>query len=190
MGVFGKLLASKINSQFGDGSQYNESTPTQVNTMLAQEITNYLLTNTLVAVTYVGTIPGTPPVPEAGADPGVMITGSCLPPIGITFDSWVSSLEINLKTGFMISSGPVIKPITPIPIFGLYPAPLSTFVNQGIVKATVGDNPGATTYINVWETICDGIVSWMTTQLPVPPTYAASLVGTGVATITKISVIN
>ena len=189
MGNFGITLANKINSQFGDGTAYNSGTPTLINTMLGTEITNYILTNTLVAVTYTGTIPGTPPMPEVGADPGVKVIGTCAPPVGITFDSWLSSLEMNIKTGFMISAGPVVKPITPIPIFNSLPAPLMTFVTQEDIKNAAGDNKEGA-YIKVWSRLCDGIVNWITTQLPVPPTYAASIIGTGVATITKISIIN
>ncbi len=189
MGLFGKTLAAKINSQFGDGSKYTSGTPTQVNTLLGTEITNYILGNTTISVTYTGTIPGIPPVPETGADPGVLVVGVCAPPVGVTFDSWLASLEVNIKTGFLVSAGPVVKPITPILPFN-FPIPLNTFVNQELVKSTVGDNPGENTYIDVWETICDGIVRWMTTQVPVPPVYPASIVGVGVATIIKISVIN
>ena len=189
MGQFGKILAEKINTKFGDGSLYNIGTPILANALIGIEITDYILKNTSISATYVGTIPGVPPIPEIGEDSKILVTGVCAPPVGITFDTWITSIELNLKTRFLVSAGPVVKPVTPIQPFN-FPIPLNTFVNQELVRNTVGDNPGENTYINVWETICDGIVNWITTQIPVSPTYPASIIGVGVATITEILVKN
>lgn len=182
--TLGKNISRALYSSLSNPESYNSSTPSIANQIIASQITSYLLTNTKVAVNYSGTIPGTPPVPEILSDSTVSIIGTCSPPIGTSFDSWLGSQETNIKTGFMVSTGSLVKPITSILIFN-FPT-IKTYITQSILKS-VHENNHDNPLEPVWTKISEGILNWLGSGiLPTPPTYPANVVGTGIATITKI----
>ena len=180
---FADLIISKLKSSIGtDGSKFSSSTPAQANSAIAQAITEYLTSNTLVPVTYVGMIPGTPPVPDPIVADVCKITGTCSPPTGTTFDVWVKSLETNIVAGFFISNGTAgVMPITPPPAFlpGLV---LSQATIKSIHTANLKDPQKP-----VWQVITQSILTWLNAVIT-PPYAATTGKSTGTATPTKTTV--
>lgn len=184
--TLGKNIAGALYSALKDGSSYTSSTPVQANAIIAKEITSYLLSNTKLTATYIGVIPSVPPTPESTTDSQIKIIGTCAPPSGSDFQSWVSSVETNIKAGFMVSAGSQVKPISPILALNV-PTPLSGFLNQGMLKSAHEGNHDSPQE-PVWIQVATGILGWLNAGIPSPPTYAASFVGTGTATVIKITV--
>lgn len=180
---FADTIISKLNESIGmDGSSYSASTPEQANQAIADGVTEYLIDNTLITITYAGIIPGTPPTPDPIIADVCGITGQCAPPTGITFDSWVNSLASNIVAGFFIdSSNAGVSPISPTPAF-LPGLSISQSMLTSIHTANL-DNPQKP----VWEVITGAILTWL--NAVIAPTYAASTTqSTGTATPTKTTV--
>lgn len=181
--ILGRSLASAMNSSFSDGSVYTSATPDAAASVIGQTITTYILQHVRVSASYVGVIPGTPPVPEAGSDSMILPVGTCPPPLGRLWDSWVAALESSISGGFLTGSGPVIHPITPGRPF-ILPVSLKMYISQDSLKSAHTGNLGDPLEA-VWIAVAGGICDWITQGPPVVPTYPAGMVGTGVATIIK-----
>lgn len=85
---------------------------------IANTLTNYLINNIKVPITYVGVIPGTPPVPDPIVADILSVVGKIPKLDNSSFDSWVSSIESGIMNFELSDPGIVgIKPNSPLKIF-------------------------------------------------------------------------
>lgn len=181
---FANIIIDKLANSIGtNGSYFNYSTPSIANSAIAEGVTEYLLSNTTISVSYAGTTTTTPPSPYVTTD-SCGITGACAPPIGTDFNTWVRSLESNIVAGFFISSGVSVVPVTPPPAFisGL-------IIFQSTIRQVHLNNLW-NPQLAVWEAICQSILDWLNgiVSLPYPATTTVPP-SAGTSTITKITVL-
>jgi hypothetical protein len=177
-----QALAQKIVNALKalpESDQYNAGTPAQMNGIVAQEITTYLLSNCTVVVAYAGVV-GTSPEATAGPNP---IAGTVAPSSQGDPKTWLDTLGHNIAIGFLTTSG-VVKPLSPHVSLQVPNDRLSTFVPVGASKDT---HDASDPCLDWWTKVATGIFTMINTQ--VSPSYPASLAGTGVATVTKLSLI-
>lgn len=175
---FASLIISHLNSQVGSiGSSYNSSTPSISSLAVSSAVTEYLVGNVKISISYTGT--DSSGKPDVVSD-SVGVIGNVAPPIGTTLKDWLGSLESNIVSGLMISSSPgLVVPISPTPAFrpGLIVPDLYSMI---------GDSNKSAQKI-AWEGICSSILVWLNSIIP--PTYPAThLNSTGVAVCGKVAV--
>ena len=152
--AFANTIISKLRSSIGT-SGYGESTPVSANAAIAEGITEYILANTTVRVTYQGVMP------NGLNDPLIIdsfpVIGSCAPvPVSPDFDSWLALLKVNIETGFSIVTGNAGLLFTTLPFNPI--VPISVVRNSLTPIAETNDN---NVQQQVWEFICDGILNWL-----------------------------
>lgn len=180
---FADLIIKKLKDSIGvDGESYNSSTPGIANQAIADGITEYLIKNTKIIVNYSGMTTSTPPAPYITGDV-CEISGECAPPIGSTFEGWVKSLENNIVSGFLISTGDIVTPVSPSPSFipGLQ-------ISQDDIKLE-HENNLESPQRPVWTIICQKIIDWITSI--VSPPFSSTTISpqsTGISTVTKIEI--
>ena len=184
--AFAKAIISKMKAAIGtDGLSYSSASASAAMSAVAQAITEYLIANTKVIISYVGIIPGVTPMPDPVVTDTFKIVGACAPPgPSNSFDAWLMQIQANIIAGFMLApmgqSGIsfVQKPF-------LAPGVSTTQANLKIAHDVEDKNPQQ----KIWEIICDGIMRWInTTAMNPAPGAAARATGpsTGTAIITKI----
>lgn len=181
---FAQQIIGDLESAIGkDGANFSESTPMAANQAIADSITSYLTDNTSIMVGYVGMIPGPPPVPDPVVTDTLKITGTCPPPSGTDFNTWIKSLETGIVGGFFLDKGQAgVTPLAPTPAF--LPGLVLTVdnVKSAFEGASEGEEQKA-----VWEEICDKILTWLgvcNTGVTAPASNSNSG-STGTLTITK-----
>ncbi len=186
--AFAQTIISKLKSSIGtSGKDYSAGSASAAMSAVAAGITEYLIANTTVMVSYVGIIPGVPPTPDPLVSDSFKIVGSCAPTgPSNSFDSWIRQIESNIIAGFQLA---------PMGNGGLVFAQ-KPFLSPGIV--TSQSNLKATHDVEdkdpqqkVWEVVCGGIMDWINgLAMNVTPGAATHPVvsSTGTATITKITI--
>ena len=87
-----------------DGLSYSSVSASAAMSAVAQAITEYLIANTKVIVSYVGVIPGAPPTPDPVVTDTFQIVGTCAPPSpSNSFDAWLIQVQTNIVSGFMLA---------------------------------------------------------------------------------------
>ena len=182
---FADTIIAKLNSAIGrNGENYKSSTPNIANKAIAEGVTEYLLSNTMISIAYSGIIPGTPPIPDPTVSDVEEITGKCAPPSGTEFDVWVSSLESNIVSGFFIGPGKIgVTSIAPINCFH----PGLSLTREDIKSVHTGnlDDPQKA----VWTKICSQILLWLNScNIGGYPAANSSTGSTGSASVIKTTV--
>lgn len=182
---FADLIIKNLKESIGtDASKYNSSTPNSANKAISDAITDYLIKNTSINVSYSGMIPGSPPVTDPLVEDVCEITGNCSPIIGTSFSAWVASLESNIVSGFFIGKGKAgVSPISPVPAFlpGLS-------LNQSEIK-DIHTNNLSNPQKPVWEHIASSIIKWLNSIVTTPFSAGNSNTSsTGIAT-PKITIV-
>lgn len=78
--AFAQAIISKLKSSIGtSGKDYSAGSASAAMSAVAAGITEYLIANTTVMVSYVGVIPGVPPTPDPLVTDSFKIMGSCAP---------------------------------------------------------------------------------------------------------------
>lgn len=172
-----KIINELKNSIGSNGENFDSSTPTKANTAIAKGISDYIINNTEILISYSGVTSVGAPITTLDT---CSVTGACSLISGTSFDTWVKSIETNIVSGFFISNGSAgVIPVTPPPAF----IPGLTLLQQSI-KSAHEDNL-SDPQKPVWEVICNSIITWINSIISLP--YSATFSGsTGVATITKI----
>lgn len=186
--AFAQSIISKLNGAIGtSGKDYNAGSAMSAMSAVAAAITEYLIANTIVTVTYAGIIPGPPPTPDPLTSDTFQIIGSCAPTgPSDNFDAWIKQIETNIITGFSLAPKGQIGLI-----FAQTP-----FLNSGILTTQanltalhdVGDEDPQ---LKVWEAVCEGIMNWInTTAFNATPGAATNSVtsSAGTAAISKITI--
>lgn len=185
---FAKAIISQLSGAIGtDGDRYSASSATMAMSAVATAITDYLIANTKVTVTYAGTIPGTPPAPDPVVTDTFKIVGTCAPTgPSDSFDAWVRQIEANIISGFQLApKGDMGVVFTAIP-----------FSNSGIAVTqsmlqSAHDINDKSPQQKVWEIICGGVMDWInTTAMNATPGPATRPTGpsTGTGSIVKIAI--
>lgn len=143
-------IAGSIGS---DGSKYNEGTPSMANAAIANAITSYIINNTTITSVYSGVIAGTPPVTDPIVGDTHSVIGTCAPPSGTDFDSWINSLWSNISSGFFIGAGKVGVTVM-APTLAFTGNISASSLPDILKKCTEEDDPQ--TYC--WEAIADVIL--------------------------------
>ena len=186
--AFAQTIISKLKSAIGtDGSGYSSSTATVAMTAVANGITEYLIANTKVTISYVGVIPGTPPVKDPVTSDTFDIIGSCAPTgPSNSFDSWIKQIESNIIAGFSLApagNAGVAFPQKPFLSPGIITVQSMLKSNHDVSD----DNPQQ----KIWEIICGGIMDWINNlamnATPGPATHTPPG-SSGTAAITKITI--
>lgn len=156
---FAKKIISDLKDAIGiDGSKFDKNTPTAANKSIADSISTYLTENVTITISYVGTIPGPPPVPDPVVTDTMGITGTCAPPVGTDFDTWIKSLETNIVSGFLLDKGDIgLSTISPSPAF----LPGLVLSREDIKSVCENLEEGDNIQEKVWEEICDKIIGWL-----------------------------
>ena len=156
--AFAQTIISKLKGAIGtDGGNYSSSTATAAMSAVANGITEYLIANTKVSISYAGVIPSTPPANDPTVTDTFKIVGSCAPTRpSNNFDSWIKQIEANIIAGFSLApSGQagVVFPAKP-------------FLNPGIatVQSMLKSNHDVSDsdpQQKIWEIVCGGIMDWI-----------------------------
>ena len=185
--AFAQTIIGKMKSAIGtDGQSFSENSATAAMQAVADGITEYLVANTVVSISYKGLIPGTPPVTDPVVSDTFKIIGSCATtgPAN-SFDDWIKKIEANIIAGFSLAAkgdNGVVFAQTPFAINGIK-------TTQSALKSahSVDDkNPQQ----KIWEIICDGIIKWInsTAKNKLPGSASnPTASSTGTANIVKIT---
>ena len=154
---FAKLIIDKLESEIGrDGSKFNSNTPSKANKVIAEGITEYLIDNTKIDVSYVGVKPDSSPDPLTSDS--CSITGECSPATGVDFDSWIKELESNIVSGFFISTGDKgVTPTSSPPAF----IPGLSISRDDLKKIHENNLDDKNIQSLIWTKICEEIIKWL-----------------------------
>lgn len=186
--TFAQSIISKLSSAIGtDGGSYTAGTASSAMAAVAAAITEYLIANTTVTISYAGIVASTPPYPDPVVTDSFKIVGSCAPPSPAdSFDSWIKQIETNIIAGFQLAptgnAGVVFSQ--------------KPFLNPGIMTRqsnlkSAHDVSDKSPQQKVWEVVCEGIMNWInSTAMNSTPGAASRPTGpsTGTAAITKITI--
>lgn len=186
--AFAQTIISKLKATIGtDGGSYTSGSSLSAMAAVAQGITEYLIANTTVTITYAGIVSATVPYPDPIIADTFKIVGTCTPPsLANSFDSWIKQIETNIITGFQLApSGNVGV------VFAQKP-----FLNVGIKTMqenlkSVHDVSDKDPQLKVWEVICGGIMDWINSvalNSIAGPASRPTAPSVGTASITKITI--
>lgn len=186
--AFAQTIISKLKAAIGtDGSSYSSDTASAAMAAVANGITEYLIANTTVTITYTGIIPSTPAAKDPTTTDTFKIVGTCAPTgPSNSFDAWIKQIEANIIAGFSLAPSGQAGVAFPQKPF------LSTGITtmQSILKSNhdVSDeNPQQ----KIWEIICGGIMDWINgVAMNITPGTATHTPpgSSGPAAITKITI--
>lgn len=186
--AFAQTIISKLKSAIGtDGSSFSSGTATAAMAAVANGITEYLIANTTVTITYAGIIPGTPPVNDPTVSDTFQIVGFCAPTgPSNSFDAWIKQIEANIIAGFTLA------PAGKAGVVFVQKPFLSTGIAtmQSMLK-TNHDVSDENPQQKIWEIVCGGIMDWInSTAMNATPGAATHTPpgSAGTASITKISI--
>lgn len=186
--AFAQTIISKLKSTIGtSGNDYNSGSASTAMSAVAAGITEYLIANTKVTISYSGMVASAYPYPDPIVTDTFSIVGTCAPTgPSNSFDAWIKQIEANIIAGFQLApSGNagivfVQKPFLNIGIV----------TTQANLKAT-HDIEDKDPQQKVWEVVCGGIMDWINALAMNPTPGSASrptAPSTGIATITKITI--
>lgn len=189
--VFASLIISKLKSVIGtDGATYTSDTPDKAQKAIADAITEYLVTNTSVKISYNGILAS-----GTGTDPTVedtmKILGEC-EVIGkpSNFITWVNKIQSAIASSFFVIS-PSEKGIV-VNFKPFSPTTNALTIKQSELLSVYQNNTDTPTQA-VWEVICGKILDWLNSASGKNPT-ATNLpatrtgVSSGTASLVSISV--
>lgn len=186
---FANLMITKLKDSIeNDGSLYTEQTPIKAQTAIAEAITEYLIANTTINISYAGVL-----ISGTGADSVVQdtmkITGTC-DTIGKPSDyqSWVTKLQSVIASSFsVVSPGENGVEVTFLPF---NPIEKALQIPQEDLNKTFQSNINSPLQ-PVWEFICGQIIDWLnstTGQNPSAVSLPATRTGVSTGTASLISI--
>lgn len=189
--AFASLIISKLKSAIGtDGTTYASDTPDKAQKAIADAITEYLIKNTSVKISYSGILAS-----GTGTDPTVedsmKISGKCSV-IGkpTSFLAWVDNVQQVIASSFSVISPGEKGVATDFKPFNQTAKALA--IQQKDLLAAYQNNTKAPAQ-NVWEVICGKILDWLNSELGKNPTAVGlpatrTGVSSGTASLVSISV--
>lgn len=158
--AFASLICSKIQAAVGsDGGAFNVGTPPLCQAAIAEGITEYLIANTVVNISYTGMTTTAPSSPDPVVADVLQITGACAPmgtPTG--YDEWLMDLQQKIADGFTVLSPGEALVTTVFQPFN--PAVGALQIPQDGLLSAYGDSRDDP-MLKVWEVVCQGIMDWI-----------------------------
>lgn len=186
--AFAQTIIGKLKSSIStNGGNYTSDSATSAMNAVAQGITEYLIANTTVTISYSGVVASVPPYPDPIIIDTFKIIGNCSAPSPANdFDSWIKQIESNIIAGFQLAS------IGNVGVIFVQ----NPFLNTGIatrqsdlkVAHNVSDEDPQ---LKIWEIVCGGIMDWINgvaLNSVSGPASRPTAPSTGVASITKITI--
>ena len=187
---FASLVLTKLKAAVGgDGSQYSSNTATLAQSAIADAITEYLVANTTVTISYDGVL--TSGGADVIASDTMKITGSCqLKSVPAQFDGWVTALQAAIASAFVAQPPSTQGVVTAFPPFSSVTGALQ--ISQSKLKAAheaKTNNPA----LSVWSEVCGAILDWLNSTAglnlnAVAITATRSGISSGTATLLSIKV--
>lgn len=187
---FASLVITKLRAAVGvDGSMYSNSTAVSAQSAIAEAITEYLIANTTVTISYNGVL--TSGGADVIASDTMKIIGTCVPPTTPTqFNSWVAALQSSIASAFTVQSPSTQGVVTTFQPFSSVTGALQ--ISQLSLRSAHESNL-KNPVLSVWSVICGGILDWLnsaaglnTTAVSIPATRSG--ISSGTATLVSISV--
>lgn len=186
--AFAQTIISKLKAAIStDGGGYSSGTASAAMAAVANGITEYLIANTEVTISYAGVIPSIPPANDPITSDTFKIVGACAPTgPSNSFDAWIKQIEANIIAGFSLApAGNAGVVFTQKPF-------LSTGITtvQSMLKAN-HDVSDKDPQQKIWEIVCGGIMDWINgVAMNTTPGQATHTPpgSAGPAAITKISI--
>ena len=188
--AFANLVIAKLKAAVGsDGSLYTEQTPAKAQSAIAEAITEYLITNTTITISYAGVLTSGKGVDSVVQDT-MKITGTC----GTTgrpsdYQSWVNKLQSAIASAFsVVSPGTNGVEVAFLPF---NPTTNVLQISQEELNDTFQsniDNP----LQSVWEFICGQIIDWLnstTGKNPSATSLPATRTGISTGTASLVSIV-
>lgn len=187
--AFAQVIISKLKAAIGiNGENYTSDSAVSAMNAVAQGITEYLIANTTVTISYSGIVASAYPYPDPVVVDTFKIVGACATPNPANdFDSWIQRIESNIIAGFQLApqgnAGIVFQQ--------------KPFLNSGITTRqsdlkSIHDVLDEDPQLKVWEVVCEGIMDWINSTALNSTSGAASrptAPSTGTASITKITIV-
>lgn len=186
--TFAQSIIAKLKGAIGvSGSNFNAGSASVAMTAVASAISEYIIANTTVTISYSGIVASTYPYPDPIITDTFKVIGTCAPTgPSNSFDSWIKQIESNIIAGFQLAP----KGNAGI-VFAQKP-----FLSPGIVTSQANlkathDVSDEDPQLKVWEVVCDGILNWINgIAANRTPGQASRPTGpsTGTAAITQITI--
>lgn len=187
---FASLIITKLKEAVGkDGSAYSTNTATLAQSAIAEAITEYLLANTTITISYEGVL--TSGGADVIASDTMKIAGSCkLTSVPTQFDSWVSVLQSAIASAFVVQPPSTQGVVTAFPPFSSITGALQ--ISQSKLKK-VHEVNASNPALSVWSEVCNAILDWLNSDAGLNPnaveiTATRSGISSGTATLLSISV--
>lgn len=187
---FASLVLTKLKASVGDdGSKYSDNTATLAQSAIAAAITEYLVANTTITISYDGVL--TSGGADVIASDTMKIAGSCqLTSVPTQFDSWVATLQSAIASAFVTQPPSTQGVVTAFPPFSSITGALQ--IPQSKLKAAHEANAKAPA-LSVWSEVCGAILDWLNSAAGLNPNAVAitatrSGISSGTATLLSISV--
>lgn len=188
--TFANLILTNLQGAIGhDGSQYTNATPALAQSAIATAITQYLIANTTITISYNGMLTngGT----DVIASDTMKIAGTCTTlSAPSNFNSWVAALQSSIASSFVVTPPSTQGVITTFQPFNSVVGALQ--ISQSDLKTAHNNNTKAPA-LSVWEVICGKILDWLNSSSGKNPAATAITatrtgVSSGTATLVSISV--
>lgn len=189
--TFANLITNKLKAAVGiDGSKYSSGTAAIAQSAIAEAITEYLVANTTIMISYNGvTASGSA---DVIASDTMKIIGACtLATAPTNFAAWVATIQSSIASAFTVQSPSTQGVITTFQPFSGVAGALQ--ISQSNLKSTHESN-SKSPMLPVWGAVCGSILNWLnsaaglnTTVISVPATRSG--VSSGTATLLSISVV-
>lgn len=187
--AFASLVISKLKSAIGsNGSIYTADTPDKAQTAIAEAITEYLIANTTISISYSGTL-----TTGTGADPIIAdtmkITGVC-DKIGKpeNYAAWIKRIQTVISSSFSVVSPGTDGVIVDFNPFN--PTDGALQIPQADLTSIYQNNMDAPAQA-VWEVICGKILDWLnstTGKNPTATVLPATRTGVSAGTASLVSI--
>lgn len=187
---FANAIINKLSTSIGtNGANYTNATAGVAQRAIAEAITEYLVANTTITISYNGVLN------SGGADiitsDTMKIVGACTlttPPT--QFSNWVATLQAAISSAFLVQSPSTQGVITSFQPFSNIVGALQ--IPQTDLKNAHESNLNNPT-LSVWSVVCGSILSWLNSNagknsaaIAVPASRTG--ISSGTATLLSINV--
>ena len=168
---FANLIITKLNGTLGQsGSAYSSSTPKQAQAVIGEAITEYLIANTTITISYNGVL-NTGGGADVIVSDTMKIMGNCsLTSAPSSFEGWITTLQSAIASAFTVVSPSTQGVVVTFQPFNSTTGALQ--IPQANLKVAHEGNPKSPT-LAVWTVICGGILDWLNSSLGKNPSATA-----------------
>lgn len=189
--AFANHVIEKLQASIStNGATYTSDTPINAQRAIAEAITEYLVANTTINISYVGILTNGGSSDQVVSD-AMKITGQCAE-IGKPSDfiSWVNKIQSVIASSFTVLS-PGQNGVT-VSFKPFNPSQGALIVQQEELASASQNNQQRPSQA-VWEVICGKILDWLTSETGKNPQAKALSatrpgISTGTVTLTSITI--